>query len=227
MKMQMSKTLTGALCAGLISLGLASTAQALPLPSLESRLGGTAVYDPDLDITWLADANAGAGSSFDNGSSTTDGRMTWQNANDWAASLTVGGFTDWRLPTALNSDGSGPCVGLNCTGSEMGHLFYSELGGVAFTPIGATHNGSFNLFTNVQSNVYWSATEFAPNPSGAWGFRFDGGVQGTVGKDGNLFAWAVRSGDVAASAPEPATLVLLGLGLAGIGFGRRGKRRLC
>jgi hypothetical protein len=57
------------------------------------------VYDTDLDITWLADANAGVGSTFDNGGSTTDGRMTWVNANAWAASLTVGGFSDWRLPS--------------------------------------------------------------------------------------------------------------------------------
>jgi len=91
MKIRMSKPVAGALCAGLISLGLGSAAQA----SLISRLGGTAVYDTDLDITWLADANA-------------NGLMTWANANTWAANLMVGGFTDWRLPTALNSDGSGP-----------------------------------------------------------------------------------------------------------------------
>ena len=42
------------------------------------------VYDTVLDLTWLADWNAGAGSSFDNGSDTTDGGMTWANANAWA-----------------------------------------------------------------------------------------------------------------------------------------------
>ncbi len=50
----------------------------------------------DRNITWLGDANFGAGSAFDNGGNTTDGRMTWDNAVAWVDSLTVGGFTDWR-----------------------------------------------------------------------------------------------------------------------------------
>ncbi len=38
------------------------------------------------------------------------------------------GATSWRLPDAHNQDGSGPGYGYNVTGSEMGHLFYDELG---------------------------------------------------------------------------------------------------
>ena len=48
-----------------------------------------AYYDDVLKITWLGDANAGAGSTYDNGSSTTDGRMTWDNADAWAKNLDV------------------------------------------------------------------------------------------------------------------------------------------
>ena len=73
----------------LAGMGLASTAKA----ALVERLGGQAVYDTDLNITWLADANANHG-------------MTWDQANAWAAGLNVGGVTGWRLPTALNADGS-------------------------------------------------------------------------------------------------------------------------
>ena len=36
-----------------------------------------AYYDTTLNITWLANMNAGAGSAFDNGLSPTDGQMTW------------------------------------------------------------------------------------------------------------------------------------------------------
>jgi hypothetical protein len=51
--------------------------------------------------------------------------MTWWGANAWADQLVYGGFDDWRLPSALNQDGSGPNSGCNITGSEMGHLYYT------------------------------------------------------------------------------------------------------
>ena len=98
---------------------------------LPATPGGTdfrAVYDTDLDITWLADANAGAGSAFDDGASASDGLMTWANAVAWAESYSLEGFTDWRLPTTLQPDpacdaqgNNGSSSGFNCTGSEMGH----------------------------------------------------------------------------------------------------------
>lgn len=42
--------------------------------------GGGLIYDDVLDITWLQDANYGAGSSYDDGTDTTDGKMTFDNA---------------------------------------------------------------------------------------------------------------------------------------------------
>ena len=69
-----------------LCLGLISGANAVPLP-LESRLGGLAYYDPNLDITWSADADAG-------------GDMTWTDANALVTSLTIGGVSGWRLPNA-------------------------------------------------------------------------------------------------------------------------------
>jgi len=100
-----------------IVLSLASAVSHAVVVPLESRLGGQAFYDPNLDITWLADANAGAGSAFDDvatGSTTgttTDGKMTWQSAMDWAASLTVGGVIagTWRL-ASMDKDGAGVSV---------------------------------------------------------------------------------------------------------------------
>src|SRR3989344_2069321 len=64
-----------------------------------------AYYDTALNITWLANANAGAGSSFDDGTYVTDGAMSWINANAWAASLNFNGITGWRLPTVTDTDG--------------------------------------------------------------------------------------------------------------------------
>lgn len=69
-----------------------------------------AYYDTVLGITWLADANVGAGSAFDDigidGGTTTDGEMTWAKANAWAASLNFNGINGWRLPTANPIDGT-------------------------------------------------------------------------------------------------------------------------
>jgi len=73
--------------------------------------GGGLIYDTVLDVTWLQDANYGAGAAFDNGADTTDGLMTWMYAIAWADDLayvdTVRGvtWTDWRLPTVNPVDG--------------------------------------------------------------------------------------------------------------------------
>jgi len=76
-----------------------------------------------------------------------------------------------------------------------------------------TNAANLALFTNVQSLVYWSGTEFAPIPVAAWGFFTDFGTQNPVDKFNALYAVAVRPGDVAAAVPESQTLALALLAL--------------
>ena len=64
--------LTSVLFAPILACGVSHSANA----NLVTRLDGQAFYDTELDITWLANANAGAGSAFDDGSNIVDGRMS-------------------------------------------------------------------------------------------------------------------------------------------------------
>ncbi len=170
-----------------------------------SRLGGQAVYDTDFNITWLADANYAQTSGYD-----TDGMMFWTDANAWAASLNIGGYTGWRLPSSDTA-----CNNFNCTNSELGHLYYTELGVTLNNDITSSTNPDLALFTNVQSVYYWSSTELAPVPYLAWIFQTGTGFQANGSKDDSHPAWAVRTGDVGGgggTVPEPGMIWLFGAG---------------
>ena len=170
--------------------------------------GNGMIYDTVQDITWLQDANYAKTSGYD-----SDGRMTWSEAMTWASGLTFGGYDDWRLASSYNSDGSGPCGGA-CDDSEMGHLYFVDLGGSTYW-----NNPGNYPFLNVQDNTSygtWSSTEYVNFPTEiAWVFDFWNSSQGTRAKATGLQAWAVRDGDVAV-VPIPGAVWLLGSGLIGL-----------
>ena len=188
--------------------------------------GGGLLYDDVLKVTWLQDANYAKTSGYD-----ADGYMNWADANAWAANLvyhdSVRGvdFDDWRLPTALNQDGSGPCVGDGCASSELGHMFYNSMGAAAGSSIlSGANTANLALFKNLQSYAYWSGTAYAPYPAGAaWYFLTFNGLQSLSYQYVEMLAWAVRPGDVAA-VPEPETVALFLAGLAVIGRTVRRRR---
>jgi hypothetical protein len=205
-----------------VSLGVVLAVAAPAQAALRDR-GSGLIYDDDLNITWLADANYAQTSGYD-----ADGRMTWAIAMNWVANLTYYDsvrdvtYSDWRLPV------SDFCSYINCTGSEMGHLFYLELGGVGTFDISTTYNSNYSLFHNVPEQAdYWSGTgNFGSSSSLVWGFDFDNGVQSLqgnpspTGQYGEEYAWALRTGDVV---PEPASFLLVGTGLSDspeVAFGR-------
>jgi hypothetical protein len=141
------------------------------------------IYDTDTQLSWLKDAGAG-------------GLKTWSYAKAWAKGLNVAGLTGWRLPAA------DPACDFtyNCTGSEMGHLYYTELGNTAGGPL--TNIGPF---TNLQPDSYWSGTEYAPNPNRAWSLYFGTGYQNAGAKDLYYYTWAVRPGARSVAALVPAS----------------------
>jgi hypothetical protein len=202
--------------------------------------GGGLIYDTTRNITWLADMNYAKTSGFD-----ADGLMNWSTATAWADNLVYGGFSDWRLPTlnpadttcsqSFDAGGGFPkqYYGSNCTGGELSGLFVTDLGynnnGSGLITRGDTAEQIANLalFSNVQqSTLYWSGTEYAPDPNFAWDFDPDFGFQSRDGSKGlALHAVAVRPGDVTTSVPEPQTLALALLALGATVVARKRRSR--
>jgi hypothetical protein len=219
--------LIGVVCAALLSFITVSANAAL------IDRGGGLIYDTDLNITWLADANYAMTSGYIGTISTVynDGRMTQQQAVDWAAQLSFGGFDEWRLPStpvfdptcSLQSSASGIdySYGYGCTGGEMSHLYHVELSGIFEEPISSSLDPDLDLFINIHDSTstnYWSDLV---ESWGSYGFHFLNGGTNYGGADNNWYAWAVHEGDIGA-VPIPASLWLFGSGLLGlIGLARR------
>lgn len=129
-------------------------------------------------------------------------------------------YADWRLPVVGPSGGvvfnynfstAGTTdVGYNITSaaSEMSFMHYMNLGNPGFHTTSGAVSGCFvsaadtclnntGPFINVQQATYWSGMEYAPANGGAWNFNFSLGGQGAADKSNALFAWAVRTDDIA------------------------------
>ena len=222
MQTTIHRTLGAAFALLTLTVGLFSiTAEA----ALVSRLNGQAVYDTDLNITWLADANLAASNTFglatgvdlgpvsaplvNYGPSTiysyidaynsssfyVAGTMTWGGAIHWINAMNAANYLGFHDWRLPTTD----ClVAQYCTAGEMGHLFYNELGGVEASSITTIHNTYYYLFQNVSSGYGWSAAEYALDTNYARLFHFGLGYQNEQLKNSANYAWVVRSGDVAA-----------------------------
>ena len=233
----MQKKLAG-LTAGLVLFGMAGMVDAA-LTTI-----GTATYNgSDYKLIWDNDNNGNSVIWLDY--SNTQGPWSAQVA--WAAGLDAAltyhidaaykvawDDADWRLPVTVDGpykygyDGS-TTAGYNITSSEMGHLYYDELGNLGYLDpagnsqagFGLQHTGDFDNLTD--ESWWWSGTENAADPVRAWAIYMPHGFQSYLVKSGSGVGLAVRSGQVSA-VPVPGAIWLLGSGLTGMAALRRRKK---
>ena len=156
-------------CAGTGQDGDLKAGVAWPSPRFVVGTGvGTTdqcVTDNLTGLMWTPNANLPAGT----GAATT-GVRTWQQALDYANTLSLCGFTDWRLPNV----------------NELESLVNSE----------AANQATFLIaqgFTGVQADLYWSSSSYAGSATSAWIIRYDGIVFADNMADSH-YVWPVRAG---------------------------------
>ncbi|MCJ7602413.1 MAG: thrombospondin type 3 repeat-containing protein [Desulfobulbaceae bacterium] len=198
----MKKLLIGLTTMGML-LGMVDAANATLILRGTDTVGNRLIYDDDLNITW-----------YDYTNSASD----WQTQMNWASDLIVnfGGtiYDDWRLPTTSGGypvfgyDGS-TTYGYNITSSEMGHLYYTELGNngsydTSGTPTGCSSSEPHCLintgdFQNLMGKAYWTGS-VVPESTSAYQFSFSVGNSSYkyISKYYTNHAIAVCSGDVSA-----------------------------
>lgn len=207
--------LASALSAGLM---FSATSDA----ALEARANGM-FYDTVLNVTWLD-------------LSVSD--VNWQQAKEWADTLTHAGLTDWRLPSVSPINGTAFHYEESVDGStdwsynitsqmsELAHLYYVTLGNNgAYDNQGNYIDGTLSQTSPLQQlqvGLYWSGTDYAPDAQNfAWSFLTDLGLQTDALKTSSGYAIAVHDGDVA-PVPLPATVWLFGSILGGfVGLRRK------
>jgi hypothetical protein len=171
---------------------------------------------------WIAGMNGASHLGF------SDWRLPTLSPVSGGAAFNTDFSNNGTTDRGYGETGIGWDTGAGVIVSEMGWMYYGNLGNLGFctpndgAPSLCTVQAGFGLsntgpFSNLQFSFQWSGVEDASS-IGAWIFDFAEGNQVISGKGSTLFAWAVRSGDVAGAAPvpEPGTVLLLGAGLMGM-----------
>jgi hypothetical protein len=169
--------------------------------SLVASTDGKIIYDQALDMYWLADANLAATNTFGIRQGINphpkdgvyininpDGSMNYATAVAWIDAMNAQdylGHNNWRLPMATDASAAyyitGSGIGDTFQGSEMGELYYTELGATAGSTILLPTSAAEAPFSNFQPYLYWAGSQTAAsnaNGNGHSTFSFGSGFQG-------------------------------------------------
>jgi len=145
-------------CTGTGQDGEIQAGVAWPEPRFTDNGDGT-MTDNLTGLMWTKNANL------------PNGTMNWNQAIDFCNNLTLGGYTDWRLPNVneleslINADEANSATWLASQG-----------------------------FANVQASYYWSSTTSAYDSDLAWFVRmWYGNVSGNSKSFSSYYVWPVRS----------------------------------
>jgi len=125
--------------------------------------GDGTVTDPNTDLMWQQ--------------ATAPGTYTWEDALSYCETLSLGGFSDWRLPNR----------------NELQTLVDYSRYDPAIDPIMASGTMSF---------YYWSSTTSAYNTNYSWLVYFSYGDVSNTKKSSSYYVRAVRAGQVGSLAIE-------------------------
>ena len=145
-------TIAGALCDD----GIAASVRPQAVTGNRFHVDGDVVHDALPGLTWSR-------------KTTVAKRCDWKAAKAACEAVTLGGFTDWRMPTIR----------------ELLTLVDYE-----------RHSPAIDTSVfECESAWYWASTPYAPAPAEyAWGVSFSFGYAGCNGRDGYGFVRAVRGG---------------------------------
>jgi len=206
-----SPQLVSACRAGKDSAAVAAPASA----ALVAAADGQTVYDPNLNVTWLADANLAGTQTFGVSNINENGSMDYATAVRWVAAMNALddgagylGHKNWQLPTAPDQGSScartgrhGESFGFHCSGGALGSLYYRSLGLREPDTAVRIPTNTVGPFNDFQPYLYWSGSPPADPKQGFVSFSFNTGFQGANVTLNYLYVLPVIKGKLPGTPP--------------------------